>query len=111
MVKWYIIAISMSVSCLSLASEHHTINTLGSSKKGQFVALEEYGYRPHNNSFFVKINVMNVWKEEYVGRPVEVEMFAHPSKAGVLQQARERAKLLAKDELLKFQISSQFLHN
>lgn len=78
------------------------IDTLGSSPKGQFVALEEYGYKSQNHSYFVKIKIMNVWKKEYVGKSIEVELPAH--RPHFLKKARSEARILATDELKKFDI-------
>ena len=88
---------------LSFASEHQRIDTLGVSKKGQFVALEEYGYVPTRHSYYVTIKIMNVWKKEYVGSSIQVEVPA--KKRQQLDQARQRAKELARTELEKFNIS------
>lgn len=85
------------------ASEHQMIDTLGASPKGQFVALEEYGYKSMNHSYYVRIKVMNVWKKEYVGKEIEVELPAH--RPVYLEKARQKAKVLAREELNKFHIS------
>lgn len=85
------------------ASEHQMIDTLGASPKGQFVALEEYGYKSLNHSYYVRIKVMNVWKKEYVGNTIEVELPAH--RPAFLKKAREKAKILAQEELSRFHIS------
>lgn len=93
----------MLFSQLSFGVEHTRINTLGSSGKGQYVALEEYGYRADSHVYYVTIKIMNVWKKEYVGSTIKVESPAlRPDK---LSEARLRAKRLAQDELKKFNIS------
>jgi predicted secreted protein len=79
------------------------IDTLGVSPKGQYVALEEYGYRSTNHSYYVNIKVMNVWTKEYEGSSIQIELPAH--RPHYLQKARDRAKYLAHDILTKFQIS------
>ena len=79
------------------------IDTLGSSKAGQFVALEEYGYKSQTHTYYVSIKVMNVWTKEYVGKKIDVELPAH--RPTYLKMAREKAKILASDELAKFKIS------
>jgi predicted secreted protein len=87
---------------LAKASEHQMIDTLGVSPKGQYVALEEYGYKAHGHTYYVRIKIINVWKKEYVGKSVEVELPAsHPQ---LLVKARARAKVLAFEELNRFQI-------
>lgn len=92
----------LTLSGLSLASEHQMIDTLGASPKGQFVALEEYGYKSQKHTYYVTIKVMNVWKKEYVGKSFEVELPAH--RPAFLKKARERAKILAQEELRRFNI-------
>lgn len=86
----------------AFANQHNKIDTLGMSKAGQFVALEEYGYKANTHSYFVTIKIINVWTKEYVGSTVEVE---EPALRPVsLNQAREKAKQLASDDLKKFKI-------
>jgi predicted secreted protein len=88
---------------LALASPRQVIDTLGVSPKGQYVALEEYGYKIEKHSYYVTIRIINVWKKEYVGTPIEVELPA--ARPHFLKKAREKAKLLAQDKLKRFQIS------
>lgn len=90
-------------SGLSFGSEHQMIDTLGVSSKGQFVALEEYGYKSQSHTYYVTIKVMNVWKKEYVGQKIEVEVPAH--RPNFLEKARARARFLAQDQLRRFGIS------
>lgn len=104
MLKTTFILMWLALSTLTFASEHNKIDTLGVSSKGQFVALEEYGYRAHTHSYFVSIKIINVWTKEYVGLPVEVEETAE--RPYFLKMAREKAKKLAADELKKFNIIS-----
>jgi predicted secreted protein len=86
----------------AFASEHQMIDTLGVSSKGQFVALEEYGYKSQSHSYYVRIKIMNVWKKEYVGKSIEVELPAH--RPVFLEKARARAKFLAIEELKHYKI-------
>lgn len=86
------------------ATPKQVIDTLGSSPKGQFVALEEYGYQSQKHTYYVKIKVMNVWKKEFVGKLIEVEMPAHQPR--FLHKARLKAKILAQEELKRFNIRS-----
>ena len=85
------------------ASELQVIDTLGVSSKGQFIALEEYGYKASGHTYYVKIKVMNVWKKEYVGKNYEVEVPAH--QPSFLKNAREKAKIFVRDDLKKYGIS------
>jgi predicted secreted protein len=91
------------ISGFAAASHHQVIDTLGRSPKGQYVALEEYGYKQDKHSYYVTIKIMNVWIKEYVGAPIQVEIPAHNPQ--FLNKAREKAKMLAQEELKRFQIS------
>lgn len=86
----------------SFAGQHNKIDTLGYSKAGQYVALEEYGYKKNTHTYFVSIKIINVWTKEYVGTAVEVEEPAHsPLK---LSEARAKARRLASEDLKRFKI-------
>lgn len=99
-----LLVLTLSLSSFAFAGEHQMIDTLGASKKGQFVALEEYGYRSQNHSYYVNIRVMNVWTKQYVGQTIQVELPAH--RPHYLEKARARAKFLANDILKRFDIRS-----
>ena len=103
MLRFIFILLTLTFQLTAMAREHQKINSLGVSKKGQFVALEEYGYTPHKNSFYVHIKIMNVWKKEYVGTTFSIEV---PAIGSNLKDAREKAKNMAKSELERFNIST-----
>lgn len=103
MSQFLLFTLLMTVASLSLASEHQMIDTLGVSSKGQYVALEEYGYKSQSHSYYVRIKIMNVWKKEYVGKSIEVELPAH--RPVFLEKARARAKFLAMEELRLYKIA------
>ena len=87
----------------AFGKQHNKIDTLGSSKAGMFVALEEYGYKATTHSYFVTIKIINTFTKEYVGSKVEVE---EPAFRPInLERAREKAKKLASEDLKKFKIS------
>ena len=86
----------------AFGNQHNKIDTLGMSKAGQYVALEEYGYKPNSHSYFVTIKIINVWTKEYVGSTVEVETPA--LKTQNLNLARLKAKRLASKNLKRFKI-------
>ena len=98
-----IIFVTMLFAGKTFSSQHQKIDTIGMSPKGQFIALEEYGYQSENHTYFATIKIMNIWKKEYVGSTIQVELPAHRPK--VLDLAREQAKKMAKGELEKFNIS------
>ncbi len=87
----------------AFAAEHQKIDTLGISSKGQYVALEEYGYLADTHFYYSRVKIINVWKNEYVGTPVEVSLPAH--RPLDLQKARDKVKLLAQDQLKQFNIN------
>lgn len=101
--KCLVLTVVVLFTAVSYASEHQMIDTLGVSSKGQYVALEEYGYKANNHSYYVRVKVMNVWKKEYVGRTFELEVPAH--RPSHLQNARMKARLSVRDELRQFGIS------
>lgn len=103
MIKLLIFTAFMMLAGGSSASEHQMIDTLGVSSKGQFVALEEYGYKVQSHTYYVTIKVMNVWKKEYVGQMIEVEVPAH--RPNYLPKARARARLMAQEHLRSYGIS------
>ncbi len=103
MIKLFIVTAFLMLSGGLLASEHQMIDTLGVSSKGQFVALEEYGYKAQSHTYYVTIKVMNVWKKEYVGQRIELEVPAH--RPDYLAKARTRARLMAQDHLRRYGIS------
>lgn len=98
-----LIFISALVLVQSALASRQVFDTLGVSPKGQYVALEEYGYKLENHAYYVSIRIMNVWKKEYVGTPVLVELPAY--RPDILQKARDKARILAEENLKRFQIS------
>jgi predicted secreted protein len=87
----------------AFSASKQKIDVLGSSPKGQFVAVEEYGYRPGTHMYFVNIRVMNVWKKEYVGDKVQIELPA--SRPFVLKKARKEAFEMAQNTFKKYNIN------
>jgi predicted secreted protein len=88
----------------AMASQHQHMGSVGASAKGQFIALEEYGYNPESHSYYVTIRIINVWTSEDVGSIVAVET---PAKdVSFLEVARSKAKNLAKSQMDKYKIIS-----
>ncbi len=102
--KALLLGFLLSISASAFANQHHVIDMLGSSAKGQFIALEEYGYHPIEREFYVKIQIMNAWKNTYVSKPIEIKLPAQNQLR--LDDAREKARALAQDDLMKFNIQS-----
>jgi predicted secreted protein len=91
------------MSASAKASENYVFDTLGTSRAGQIVALETYGYKKSTHSYFVSIKFFDVWSKRYVGNKFEVEL---PADRGVtVQKARVKARTMAKNELARFKIS------
>ncbi len=87
----------------AFAVHKQKIDVLGTSSKGQYVAVEEYGYRSGTHMYFVTIRVMNVWKEEYVGDKIHVELPA--TRPYILKKARSEARELAQNTFRKYKIN------
>jgi predicted secreted protein len=86
------------------ASQHQYMGSIGTSSKGQFVAVEEYGYRPESHSYYVTIRIINVWTSEDVGSLIEVKTPAKDKR--FLDQARMKAKTMAQAQMTKYKIIS-----
>ena len=78
------------------------VKALGSSPRGQFVAFEEFGYKNGRKIPFSKIRIMNMWKNKYADKPIQV---LGKRKEINLEFVREKAKRLAIDRLKKFNIT------
>jgi predicted secreted protein len=95
-----ILALNLSIA---FGSSHSRIDTLGMSKAGHIVALEEYGYKADADAYYVSIKFLNVWTKEYVGSSINVEL---PARRGMkLIEARKKARDLASKDLEKYKIS------
>lgn len=101
MIKFILFSLGLFVVGPSLASSIQ-IAAIGSSPKGQFVAIEEYGYNQGLKTYYSKIRFMNLWKKEYAGPTVEIEQGArHPDD---LKRVREKAKRSAEPHFEQFNI-------
>jgi hypothetical protein len=100
--SFFLLILGLSPAVFS--AEHQRIDTLGVSKKGQFVAVEEYSYAPSRQMFIVSIRILNVWTKKFVGESVNLEVPAR--RPHTLHSVRMKAKLMAQEELLKFNIVS-----
>ncbi len=98
-----LIVLSLLLTTQVLAANKQKIDVLGTSSKGQFVAVEEYGYRPGTHMYFVIIRVMNVWKKEYVGDSIQIELPA--TRPYILGRARKEALDLAQNSFRKYKIN------
>lgn len=97
-----IFILMLGLAASAFAGEHSKIDSLGYSKAGQFVALEEYGYLTSTNSYYVSIKIINVFNSEYVGKPVFVTEKA--DRPFYLKAARLKARQLATPDLIKYKI-------
>lgn len=94
--------IASTISTHAHARNLVRVMAIGSSPKGQFVAFEEFGYQNGRKYPFSKIRVMNMWKNEYVTKPVLVIGGNDDDQLG---QIRVKAKTQAITQLKKFNIS------
>lgn len=85
------------------AADHQVIDTLGASPKGQYVAVEEYGYRRGTHRYYVSIRIINVWTKKYVGQPIFAETEAH--RPNYLGKVRAQARAQARPQLTFYEIS------
>lgn len=101
MIKFILFSVGIFIAGVSVASPVQ-IAAIGSSPKGQFVAIEEFGYNQGLKTYYSRIRFMNLWKKEYAGPVVEVEQGArHPDD---LERVREKAKRSAEPHFEKFNI-------
>ncbi len=70
--------------------------------KGQYVAIEEYGFNQEQRTFYSNIRILNVWTSEYVDSAVKVEAKANHQKD--LVKTREKAKALFAPKMMKYKI-------
>ncbi len=78
------------------------VKALGTSPKGQYVAFEEFGYKSLGKEVaFSRIRVMNMWKNRYVDRPIQVIGKDEKERLG---EIRQKAKDLAIKKLKKYNI-------
>ena len=76
------------------------VQSLGSSYKGKYIAVEEYGYRS-NNVPYARIRVIDVWKDKEM---LEVEVKPENSNYS-LSQIRERNRREARKKVKKYKIN------
>ena len=106
MKKLYILITALFISTAANQAVANTmvrVKAIGSSPRGQFVAIEEFGYKDQRKKPYSKIRIMNVWKNKYVGIPVNV--ISHDDKME-LNQVRAKAKNMAEKKLKRFNIST-----
>lgn len=103
MKKLYILLTALFITQAAPAKTLVRVNAIGSSPRGQFVAFEEFGYKQGRKLPYSKIRVLNVWKNKYVDKPVQV---IGSDDSDRLEYVRQRAKNLADKQLKKFNIST-----
>ncbi len=100
--KTIILGLGLLISGLSWSGTVQMINALGSSPKGQYVAIEEYGYNAGLKTYYSRIKIMNVWKNHYVSEPIEIEKGAR--RPSDLVQVRKEVLEQASEEIARFKI-------
>jgi predicted secreted protein len=103
MLKIIFVLLALLNVSLAFGGSHSRIDTLGISKAGHIVALEEYGYKADADAYYVSIKFLNVWTKEYVGSSINLEL---PAYKGIrLIEARKKARDMAQADLIKYKIS------
>jgi predicted secreted protein len=101
MIKLMVFSFFCFMSAMSLGSPVR-IEAIGASPKGQYVAIEEYGFNQGLNTFYSRIRLMNLWKNQDAAPLIEIEKKArHPDD---LIRIREEARLQATQQLEKYNI-------
>ncbi len=106
MKKIYLLATGLFLSSLGNSVQARAfvrVKSIGASPRGQFVAIEEFGYKKNRELPFSRIRVMNVWKNKYIGDPIDV---IGTQEGSELRKVREQAKKRAAEQFKKFNISA-----
>ena len=95
------VVILVSLSTQALAGDYATLNFIGFSKDGKYLAFEEYGSQdgsgfPYSNIYFV-----DVVKNSFAAPQINITL---QNETASEQQARSRAKLRAAASLRRFKI-------
>lgn len=79
------------------------VEAIGSSGKGQFVAIEQYGYSVKDKRPYSIIKIMNVWKKQYVQKPIIIR--GKKIKKQELDRVRAKARYQARAFFKRYGIS------
>ena len=77
------------------------VQSLGSSYKGKYIAIEEYGYRAGNIPY-ARIRVIDVWKDKEMVKIEANSSGANPSLSELRQKNRTQARSKVKKYKIKF---------
>lgn len=102
--KLILVVIVAIITSNAFASNRQMINALGASSKGQYVAVEEYGFNSSNGTFYSRIRLMNVWKKDARNGQIVSETTKPAHAESDLQAARDEARAKAAEKLKKFNI-------
>jgi predicted secreted protein len=81
------------------SKDRQIIEAIGVSPKGQFIAVEEYGFDSYEQSYFSRIKFVNVWKKKSISEMIEVRRkpIAEIDLIQIRKEAKEKAlKLIEK---------------
>jgi predicted secreted protein len=95
-------AVFISVQALAV-SNVHLVRALGTSAKGQFIAIEEYGHNPGMKTTYSRIKFMNMWNKNQHGPVVEIEEAGSSDKD--LSKVRSKARGEAAQYFEKYKIN------
>jgi hypothetical protein len=79
------------------------VGPLGSSGKGQFVAIEEYEINSKTQSINYKIKILNAWKNKYVGKSISYIRSYKDQES--LKQLRDEAAVKASPKFSRYGIN------
>lgn len=74
------------------------VRSLGSSYKGKYIALEEYGHRSENSSF-TRIRILDVWEDKTL-----LDLQLQGQSYDDLDHIRLKNRLRARDKAYKYKI-------
>lgn len=86
--KW-IVLLAFFIQFKAMASQRVKIHAIGSSTKGQYVAIEEYGQSLDGKKMFSKIQVLNLWSNKSVDENIQ---YSDKLDESGLNEARSKAR-------------------
>ena len=95
------VVILVSLSTQALAGDYATLNFIGFSKDGRYLAFEEYGTQDGSGFPYSNIYFLDVVKNSFAAPQINVRL---ENETASEQQARSRAKLRAAASLRRLKI-------
>ena len=95
------ILVLIGASTISFAGDFATLNFIGFSKDGRYLAFEEYGTQDGSGFPYSSIYFIDVAKNAYAAKSINVRL---DSETATERQARAKAKLNAAASLRRLRI-------